>query len=269
VSAHFANWDDRTLELAVDHLTMGLDDRDLQHLRASTEESDLEQFEFAVAAVQLSGMRSLEAPPKSLSRRLEEAARSHFPDPAPSAPGPRPLRDGGRREESAPAPALIAWSGWLAAAIVLVVASLRSGDAPPPTDLVADAVELRDDLIRSSDDLIRLDWSGTEDPLAAGVSGDVVWSVARQEGYMRFASLAPNDPTDKQYQLWIFDKSRADFEAKPVDGGVFDVGPDGEVVVPIDAKLDIGEPVLFAVTLEEPGGVVVSERERLVLTAAL
>ncbi len=85
---------------------------------------------------------------------------------------------------------------------------------------------------------------------------------------MVFTGLKPNDPKRQQFQLWIFDPTRADWEAKPVDGGVFDVSSDGEVVVPIDAKLNVRETALFAVTLEVPGGVVVSERERLVLTAA-
>ena len=44
---------------------------------------------------------------------------------------------------------------------------------------------------------------------------------------------------------------------------------DGEVVVPIRAAVQVFEPKLFAVTVERPGGVVVSKRERIVLTAAL
>jgi cysteine-rich repeat protein len=49
-------------------------------------------------------------------------------------------------------------------------------------------------------------------------------------------------------------------------GAMFDV-QGGETIVPIDAKLRVREGVLFAVTIEEPGGVVVSDRERLVLLA--
>jgi len=37
--------------------------------------------------------------------------------------------------------------------------------------------------------------------------------------------------------------------------------------VPIKAKLPVGEPVLFAVTVEKPGSVVVSKRERIVVVA--
>ena len=40
------------------------------------------------------------------------------------------------------------------------------------------------------------------------------------------------------------------------------------MIIPITAKLSVDEPVLFAVTIEKPGGVVVSKRERIVVTAA-
>jgi anti-sigma-K factor RskA len=83
---------------------------------------------------------------------------------------------------------------------------------------------------------------------------------------MRFSGLAKNDPSRAQYQLWIFDKARDD--KYPVDGGVFDVDSEtGDVLVPIKATLAVNAPTLFAVTLEKPGGVVVSKRERLVVLA--
>ena len=104
------------------------------------------------------------------------------------------------------------------------------------------------------------------DPAGKAASGDVVWSASAQRGFMRFTGLAPNDPTKLQYQLWIFDKDRD--ERYPVDGGVFDVGSTGEVIVPISAKLHVASPTLFSVTVEQPGGVVVSKRERIVVTAA-
>ena len=104
---------------------------------------------------------------------------------------------------------------------------------------------------------MRLDW--------AEGAGDVVWSNDRQEGYLRLASLEANDPGQVQYQLWIFDGRRHVFNA--VDGGVFDVAPGGELVVPIDPKLAVFEPVLFAITSEPPGGVVVSDRSRIATLA--
>ena len=46
----------------------------------------------------------------------------------------------------------------------------------------------------------------------------------------------------------------------PVDGGVFDVPACGKAVVPIHAKLGVEKPTLLAVTVEKPGGAVVSDR---------
>ena len=126
--------------------------------------------------------------------------------------------------------------------------------------------EARAALLANAKDVTTLAWTATQDSAAQGASGDVVWSASQQKGFMRFVGLAVNDPKALQYQLWIFDKNRD--QAFPVDGGVFDITPSGEVIVPISAKLPVGEPVLFAVTVEQPGGVVVSKRERIVVTAA-
>ncbi|MBA3503308.1 MAG: anti-sigma factor [Myxococcota bacterium] len=126
--------------------------------------------------------------------------------------------------------------------------------------------EARAQLLANAKDVTTLAWTATDDTAAKGASGDVVWSASQQKGFMRFVGLAVNDPKALQYQLWIFDKNRD--QAFPVDGGVFDITPSGEVIVQISAKLPVGEPVLFAVTVEQPGGVVVSKRERIVVTAA-
>ncbi len=134
--------------------------------------------------------------------------------------------------------------------------------APPPITPTA----ARAKLLAEAADVQTLPWTATKDPAAQGATGDVVWSPSRQEGYLRFVGLSPNDPKAIQYQLWIFDKLRDD--RFPVDGGVFDVGPSGEVVIKISPKLFVNEPVLFAITVEPPGGVVVSKRERIVVTAA-
>jgi len=96
----------------------------------------------------------------------------------------------------------------------------------------------------------------------------VVWSTRAQRGVMRLVGLKSNDARRWQYQLWIFDKARD--QRYPVDGGVFDV-PAGatEVFVSINARVPVGDAVMFAVTVEAPGGVVVSTRERVALLAAL
>ncbi|SVA45455.1 uncharacterized protein METZ01_LOCUS98309, partial [marine metagenome] len=52
-----------------------------------------------------------------------------------------------------------------------------------------------------------------------------------------------------------------------VDGGIFDITrTDKAIIIPINPKLPISKAVGFAITLEQPGGVVVSS-EPLLLTA--
>jgi hypothetical protein len=97
-------------------------------------------------------------------------------------------------------------------------------------------------------------------------SGDVVWDSRHQSGFLRLHGFVPNDPQRARYQLWIFDAARDD--RYPVDGGVFDV-PAGreEVVVPMQPTLPVSRPVAFAITVERPGGAVVSSREKIVAFA--
>lgn len=137
--------------------------------------------------------------------------------------------------------------------------------APAVTPIELPPAEQRARLVASAPDLETLAWTATDDPNGKGATGDVVWSAAAQQGYMRFVGLAPNDRAQLQYQLWIFDATRD--QAFPVDGGVFDIASTGEVIVPISAKLRVTKTAMFAVTIEQPGGVVVSKRERIVVLA--
>lgn len=130
----------------------------------------------------------------------------------------------------------------------------------PPTP-----VEARAALLASQPFALRRNWSAAGDPSGRGVTGDVVWDARTQTGYMRFVGLRRNDAAREQYQLWIFDGRRD--QRYPVDGGVFNADGADEIVVPIRARLPVGTPLAFAVTLERAGGVVVSERERVVVIA--
>ena len=153
---------------------------------------------------------------------------------------------------------------WLCAAAALLFAvGLWLSDATPKSQTAADA---RLALIGQASDVIRVEWSAGKTPFDNDVSGDVVWHPSSQTGFMRFVNMPVNDPSVEQYQLWIIDPKRDD---EPVDGGVFDVTESGEVVVPIDAKLNVVQPAAFAITIEQPGGVVVSTQERLPLLAAV
>ncbi|MFT6080696.1 MAG: hypothetical protein ACJAYX_004028 [Planctomycetota bacterium] len=145
-----------------------------------------------------------------------------------------------------------------AALLTLSVVLLWTSDSVMGRRAVAPNM-LRQELMQVSDTAV-WNWSG------GAPKGDVVWHGPSQRGTMRFSGLPPNDPRQRQYQLWIVDGKRN--AAQPVDGGVFDV-PAGqsEVVIPIDPKVLVHEAKAFVVTIEVVGGVVVSDREQIVVLA--
>jgi len=151
--------------------------------------------------------------------------------------------------------------GIIAMAATLLFAMLALWKPGPPR---LSLTERRRALIANAGDLVRVNWTSTNAQKA--YSGDVVWSSTEQRGYMTFTGLPANDPTKEQYQLWIFDREQD--ERYPVDGGVFDVTGTSALVA-IDAKINVVDPTMFAITIEKPGGVVVSDRSRLPLIASI
>lgn len=248
---------ERLVELLAERMDRDLvanENAELRALLAENPEWQEDDLEITAAAIDMAfgGPEDVAVPDGLVGRILDDA--DHFFEDA--APVIR-LADA-RRERGA---GWAAWSGWAVAAAALLVVWLQgTPDARAPAATAAE----RAAALADQPGTMQLAWSRTEDPLAAGVRGDVLWSGNAQEGYMRFQGLAANDPSKNQYQLWIFDAERN--EAHPVDGGVFD-SDGGEVVVPIDPRVPVTDATVFAVTLERPGGVVVSTRERLVLVA--
>jgi hypothetical protein len=225
--------DDRLLDLLAARATEGVAPREAEELAfllKGRPDVDPDAFDLAAAAADL------------------ELAREHGDDldaPLPAALRAKLLAQAPSRPSRA-----LPW-GWLAAAAVLVAAIGISvlRESPPPPSL--------DRLVREASDVRTVAWSRSDQPGFEGVTGEVVWSTARQEGYLRLRGVPINNPAEKQYQLWIVDPAR---DREPIDGGVFDVPSSaGEVVVPIHAKLAVLDPKAFALTLEQPGGVVVSE----------
>jgi anti-sigma-K factor RskA len=278
---HHDPQDDRLRQLEAEQALDGLSDQERLELDAlqalgpaGRVDQDLpNEFELTVGALTVALHADAGRPlPGDLRQRILAASRVPPADvhesvvPAPPAEVFKTLARtaegdaaGWRRRE---------WLAWLSAAASLVVAAFfaarRTGaDEPSPAELRRTLLAERG---QRPADVLQIDWSATQDPAAAGAAGDVVWSDSRQQGVMRFRGLAANDPRQQQYQLWIFDAERDD--AHPVDGGVFDI-PAGasEVLVPIDARLPIGKAKMFAITVERPGGVVVSDRSRLPLLA--
>lgn len=157
-------------------------------------------------------------------------------------------------------------TAWAAAAVFLILFIAQKisdqGSPPTPAPEVAEVAEpspeeARAKLMETAQDLLSSQFKGIE--AYQGMTGDVIWSDELQEGYMKLASLPANDPAINQYQLWIVDPSR---DEEPVDGGVFDV-PAGQdsAIIPIRTPLLVSKPQAFLITLEKPGGVVVSQKE--------
>ncbi|MEL6397166.1 MAG: anti-sigma factor [Planctomycetota bacterium] len=114
---------------------------------------------------------------------------------------------------------------------------------------------------------VRLEFSpflgGEAAEIARAVRGDVVWNPEAKAGFFRLDGLRPNDPENQQYQAWIID-DRGD--EQKVSSGVFDAVA-GELIVPLDPSLAIGDPRLFAISIEEPGGMAVPDLNKLVVIA--
>ena len=88
---------------------------------------------------------------------------------------------------------------------------------------------------------VRIPMGGT--PLSPQSLAMIYWNKSSKSVYLDVKSL-PENPSDKQYQLWFIDPSN-----KPVSAGVFDAKT-GEWLKMIDAP----DAVAFAVTLEPRGG---------------
>jgi hypothetical protein len=278
---------DELLDLLAEKAAGGLDAGGaarLEVLLAEAAERE-DHFEVAAAALELAAMESL--PPEKLPAgalaRLRREGRRFAAGLPPSqlalARPPATAPPAAAKAEAGAPSVREGWLPWLVAAVFFFaalagwwrvyllsqatasgpIATLPTSPPAAPSPAVARAALLGK--------AAPVPWTGTEDPAAKGVAGDVLWSPERQEGFLRFEHLPSNDPQVYQYQLWIFDATRDD--RFPVDGGVFDVPQGGEVVIPIAPRLPVGRATLFAVTIEKPGGAVVSSRERIVVLAKL
>jgi hypothetical protein len=280
--------DPRATELLLDDALVGLsaeEQAELDAMMSEALEAESLAFQQAAAGIALAATK-LESLPATLQAKLEEQAAKHLSAPTStptSTPTPTPTRTPAPAPSPAPYPPPISRLGnrlgWLAAAACLLIAIgawtrepreivvtksvFVPHDVPPP--IPPTPTEERERLL-AKPGTQKIEWSATKDDTSKDAAGDVVWNAAEQKGTMRFRGLARNDPKAFQYQLWIFDKTRDD--KYPVDGGVFDVDQKtGDVIVPITARVQVRDAALFAITVEKPGGVVVSKRERIVLTA--
>ena len=270
---------EKFFDLLAQKAIYGLDEseaRELASFDAETTELEFRSLEMTAAAINLAGLESEEPMPSFLRERIldsgEEFVRSRQPESA-WPPPPKEV------ENSAPAglSAWFGWTGWAAAALASIALAVNIWSTrlqpidvakvptPVETPRTLSPNELREELLRSEANIYKASWGAGNVKEFKDISGDIVWSEAKQTGYMRFRGLPVNDAEKTCYQLWIFDKTQD--KATPIDGGTFDVKTEGEVIIPITAKLRALGPEMFAITIEKQGGVVVSKREKVAALA--
>ena len=280
--------DEMMLDLVTKKATYGLDEAEqatLEKYYADAGIADDTSFEIAAAAIGLVGLKIDEQLPAHLQTKIIASADDYF-----ATLGTQQDAVSLQTNESEPdvfqktftyEPTRRSWSwlGWAlagAACIALAInvwttrftpVEIGGGPKPPEAPVKLTPEQEMAELLASGNAVIKANWSAGNVKALNNISGDVVWSDEKQKGYMRFRGLPVNDKNKETYQLWIFDKTQD--KATPIDGGTFDVDQNGEVVIPINAKLKTREPGMFAVTVEKPGGVVVSKREKVAALATV
>jgi anti-sigma-K factor RskA len=263
---------EKMLDLLCDKFVYGLSEdetRKLEELGFDPEEA--KSIEQTVAALSLAGLDTEAEIPDSLRAKLTTEADKVFGSKEPESdtlPQREITLDGGTRS-------WFDWLGWataVAASIALVISLFvpRGGEyrvEVPPTPTPEERPDIRQQRQRlmASAGVIKAELKGGNMAETAKISGDVVWSDAEQTGYVRLNGLPMNDKAKETYQLWIYDETQD--KKTPIDGGVFDITSEGEVIIPIDAKLKARNPSTFAITVEKPGGVVVSKGEKVAALA--
>lgn len=269
---------ERMLDLLTDQVLFGLTPEqktELEEFEGKYPElKDNNSFDLTAGAISLTKIEEIEPMPEHLRSKILSSADEFFSEQASSA---NVISFQPRLHEVAP-PVIInntetapkgnawQWLGWAfaAAACIALAVNLWFTKNQPQT-LVLTASQQREQLLKESPDIVKADWAEPNPNQKQGISGDIVWSNSRQKGFLRLRGFPQNDANKETYQLWIIDANQD--EKTPIDGGVFNVSETGEVIIPINAKIKVEKPKMFAVTAEKPGGVVVSKREKLLTIA--
>lgn len=276
------------IDLLIQKATIGLGPEELTHLDRLKAEGKITEdgsFELAAAAIGLVDLDTDEKLPGHLAARIAASADEFFDGlPQPEAIVAPTRAEAAAHEDEFQQVFTVEprrswnWLGWAlaAAACIALAVNVWFTRVPPqeigskfPTPATTPekltAQQEYASLIASDPNMIKASWGAGSMKDLKEVGGDVGWSAEKQKGFMLLRGLPVNDPSKQTYQLWIVDKTR---DAKhPVDGGVFDVPSGGEVVIPIKAKLLTLKPEMFVITVEQPGGVVVSEQGKVAAIA--
>lgn len=283
---------ERLLELLADQSVFGLDEIESMELKKIKKEfpdwEDDISLELAAAAIGLSTLETKDELPADLQRRIFASADEYF-DKRETAPKVLNFTPKSNVNVGSTATETVRtivetktspwqWLGWAfaaAACIALAFTLLTRTDTTPeivkkPETIQTPIPELpierkREQLLASATDVVKIPLADPKNEKE--IVGDMVWSNTEQKGYARFTNLPVNDAAKESYQLWIVDETQ---DAKtPISGGVFNVNKSGEVIVPVNAQIQVKKPKMIAVTVEKPGGVVVSKQEKVVALAKI
>ncbi len=250
----------------------------LNELDPGTAELEFHSLEMTAAAISMVDFSGTEPMPAHLFSKIAGEADKYVgdDDAVVDSPLPHSYRNG-VVEDSRPIMSWLGWFGWAAAAAACIALAVniwftrpqtpveRAKTLPVETPFIFTPAEMREKMLNSTPDVIKANLAAGNVKELKEISGDIVWSDEKQAGYMRLRGLPVNDVSKETYQVWLFDKTQD--KATPIDGGTFDVTSAGEVVIPINAKLEADDPAMFAITVEKPGGVVVSKREKIAALA--
>lgn len=260
----------------------GLDEQETKQLQQlGYDGAEHESIDLTVAALGLVGLNTKDEMPAHLHSKILANAENFFGAqnavmPTSETVVSAPVREIILNETSVSRP-WFGWLGWAAAAAACVALAVSiftprnqnqvaGVPTPSPTqEEKLDPAKQRQKLVDSPGQVLMAKLGKGTVKEIENVTGDIVWSDEKQAGYIRVKGLPKNDVNKDTYQLWIFEDNQG--SKTPIDGGTFDINSDGEVIIPIDAKLKAKNPNMFAVTIEKPGGVVVSDRGKIAALA--
>jgi hypothetical protein len=284
--------DDRVLELLADRAVDAISPQDQAELdRWLNANGEDDSMDLAAAAALLAMIGKAVTAPGSVMTRAAQAAEQFRREQTNGSfvPGTPSLRlTESDTPMSQPRRVSTAWLGWLAAAACLAFAAIgwlpafRARQTAQLTAAVSLASVRAE--VDAANDATRSPWADWDKPEIAGVKGEIVWSQSKQKGYMVFQGLPKNDPAREQYQLWIVDDRGIEHR---VSGGIFNapaptsLTADGsgwrgqvrcemigdDLYVEVEPRINVRQPTLFAITIEEPGGTWLSNIKRRVCVA--
>lgn len=274
---------EKMLDLLLAKATTGLTAAESEQLKELEELfpelKDGDSFELAAARVSLLNLKTEEPMPAHLRTKILADADKFFVSKKEETPNSDDSETGEFQKTFVfePKRSIWSWLGWLVGAVACIALAVNLWmtrnqqprieyvQVPQQATPTPNPAEQRRQFLASGNDVIQRSWSEPDPKQPRNVQGDVVWSNSAQRGFIRFQNLPVNDKTKEAYQLWIFDET----QKNPIDGGVFYADESGEIIIPINAKLEVKKPTMFAVTAEKPGGVVVSELGKVMAVAKI